>query len=135
MIMHENGPGAPLYATAHQRLLQHIGELEKLQSGWDSYGAIKIEDAARANAVAFVTMLLPRLDAPVPPPVVGPTPDGGVVLRWETSEGEVMVKLLSLGGEYYVAKRGADEVLEEGAVGSLESLANAIARSLRSLCC
>ncbi len=122
-----------LQDPAYLDALKQIANLGNLREGWDSYGANRIDEKARSNAVAFIAMLAPRLLPPVPPPVVGPTPDGGVVLRWEPVGGEVMVKLLARGGEYYVAKRDEDKVLEEGEVGHLESLAEAIARFLRFL--
>lgn len=117
---------SPFLDNAYVSVLSQIADLGKLKEGWDSYGGNKIDDAARSNAAAFVTMLVTHLDVPVFPPVVGPSADGGVVLRWEPSDREVVVKLLSHGGEYYVAKRDEENLRYEGEVGSLESLVDII---------
>lgn len=121
---------SPFLDKAYLNALSQITELGKLQEGWDSYRGNKIDEAARSNASAFVTMLATHLHNPVPPPVVGPSADGGVVLRWEPPDLEVVVKLLSHGGEYYVARRDEESLLAEDEVGSLESLVDIIAKFL-----
>jgi len=115
---------------AYLRVLDQISDLGKLQEGWDSYGGNKIEEPARSNAVALLTMLATHLEYPTPPPVVGPSADGGVVLRWEPSGLELVVKLRSRGGEYYVAKRDEESLLAAGEIGRLESIVNTIAKYL-----
>ena len=116
--------------AAYVRVLDQINDLKKLLEGWDSYRGNKIDEAARSSAFVFVTMLATHLHNPVPPPVVGPSADGGVVLRWEPPDLEVVVKLLSHGGEYYVARRDEESLLAEGEVGSLESLVDLIRKFL-----
>ena len=106
----------------YDAVIRAIRDLAALQPGWDSYRGAPVGEEARRRALAFVTTLLTHLDAPVPPPVVGPSPDGGVVLRWVSGDHEVVIIFFGDGGEYSVAHRGCDEILEEGRVGRPESL-------------
>lgn len=126
--------GAPqtILPPPYVRLLDQIHNLGKLSEGWDSYGASRISDEARTNAVRFVAMLVTHSDEPVPVPAVGPSVEGGVVLRWELGDVEVMVRLLSKGGEYFVAKRDEDELLAEGDIGRFEALVERLKRFLVS---
>lgn len=114
------------------RTVREIGELERLPEGWDSYGAKAVSEAARHRAVALLTMLASRMDGPLFPPVVGPSVDGGVTLRWEPRDLEVVVTLLPCGGEYYVAPRDGDRVTAEDEIGSLEAAAKRLAQYLTS---
>ncbi|MBI1892500.1 MAG: hypothetical protein HYS14_00070 [Candidatus Rokubacteria bacterium] len=114
-------PRPALLDPDYQRVVAEISELARLRENWDSYGANPIDSQARANAVTLVTMVATHVPKRVPPPIVGPSTAGGVVLRWEPRDLEVVVTVLSRGGEYYVAERHTDRVLEEGEVGRPEA--------------
>lgn len=124
--------GAPqtILPLPYVRVLDQIHNLRKLSEGWDSYGAERISDEACTNAVRFVAMVVTHSDGPMPVPIVGPSVEGGVVLRWELGDVEVMVKLLRKGGEYFVAKRDANELLAEGEIGRFEALVERLKRFL-----
>lgn len=115
-------PASVCRHPAHERTIAAIDELATLRPGWDSYAAAPIEEAARRRAIAFVTTLLTHLDCEVPVPTVGPSPDGGVVLRWLTSDLDIMVTFLAQGGEYSVVHRDRKELIETGSIGRPESL-------------
>ena len=74
-----------------ERALDEIRTLETLREGWDSYNAPAIAPEARSRACAFMTMLATHLGSRVSLPVIGPTPAGGVKLRWDDSNREVEV--------------------------------------------
>lgn len=114
----------------YRAAVRQIEDLKSLPAGWDSYGAKAIEPIARENAIAFLTMVATHIDKPLPEVVVGPSANGGVVLRWEPGSLEVVVTLLSRGGDYYVAERDGDRVIEDGDVGSLEACVKLISQYL-----
>lgn len=108
-----------------QRALNEIRALDALTEGWDSYGAPAIAPEARSRACAFITMLATRLGDRVSPPVIGPTPGGGVMLRWDDDRREVEVAFLRTGGGYSIVDRQSGEV-QEGEVGRPEGVLRAV---------
>lgn len=62
-----------------QPTLQRIGELMGLPRGWDSYGAVPVDE----NVVVFSLTILPLImgDA-TPPPQIVPTSEGGLQFDW-----------------------------------------------------
>ncbi len=121
-----------IVAPVYLQILDQIHALGKLPEGWDSYGASRVDEEARTNAARFATMLVTHMDAPVPVPVVGPSAEGGVILRWESGDLEVVVKVLKKGGEYYVARRDRDDLVDEGEIGRLEALVSRLRSFLLS---
>jgi len=107
---------------AYERVLRDIGSLSTLPEGWDSYKGAPISKEAQNRATAFIITLLTHLDWRVPPPTVGPSPTGGVVLRWISSRYDVMLNFLPEGGEYSVVDLQVNEVLDEGLIGRPESV-------------
>lgn len=103
-------------------VFQQIASLGKLKKGWDSYGGAPIPKEAQRRAVAFLGTLLTHIDRRVPPPTVGPSASGGVVLRWVTESYDVILTFLASGGEYSVVDRARDAVVVEGQVGRPETL-------------
>ena len=110
-----------------EQALSQIRALETLSEGWDSYGAAAIAPEARSRACVFLTMLATHLENRVTPPVIGPTPAGGVMLRWDDEKREVEVTFLRTGGDYSVVDRVSHDVLE-GEVGSPEGVLQAVQR-------
>ncbi len=106
----------------YSKVFDQVHALGQLQEGWNSYRGAPIGEEARRRAVAFLATVLTHLDEPVPAPSVGPSPDGGVVFRWDTGDYEVEIVFLREGGEYSVARRGREDLLEEGAIGRPESI-------------
>lgn len=61
------------------RVAQRIGELLRLGSSWDSYGALPISPAEAATALEI---LLRTADSRTPEPQIVPTSEGGLQLEW-----------------------------------------------------
>lgn len=57
----------------------------------------------------------------VPPPDVGASPNGGVVLRWLTEDREVEIHFFASGGDYSVTRR-KDGATMEGELAHLDPL-------------
>ncbi len=114
-------------ARPYGDVIDRIHGLHTLKAGWNSYHAGLIEKDARARAIRFVGSL-PNLGRPVPPPIVAPTPNGGVALHWDAGDREVDIIFLSRGGEYSVALRKSDEVLAEGPVDRVDLLKDVVGR-------
>lgn len=123
-------PSGEILPEPLRRTVAEIQELSRLPDGWDSYGARAVEVEAQGRAVALLAMLVNHIEGPVAPPTVGPSVNGGVVLRWEPGDREVVVTLLADGGDYYVADREGDHVWAEGEVGSLDPFVRRLARYL-----
>ena len=115
-----------------ERALDEIRTLETLREGWDSYNAPAIAPEVRSRACAFMTMLATHLGSRVSLPVIGPTPAGGVMLRWDDSNREVEVTFLRTGGEYSIVDGETGEVVQEGDVGRPEGVLRAIQPYIRS---
>lgn len=119
--LHPAGPDKFRDSVLHE-VVRAISRLSDLKPGWDSYGGALVEEAAQKGAVRFVTMLFTHLDTPVVAPTVGPSADGGVILRWLTGEVEVTFKFFNDVGEYDIANRENGEILKEGVIGRPEAL-------------
>ncbi|MBI4484091.1 MAG: hypothetical protein HY652_14540 [Acidobacteria bacterium] len=103
--------------------LAEISRLAERGEGWDSYGASRIEPQARENAVQFLRFLQ-AIGGRVPPPIVGASASGVVVLQWLSAESEVYVEIAKTTFEYYVARPDQDAVIIEGALNELKDLAS-----------
>jgi hypothetical protein len=103
-------------------VLQQIDDLASLQDGWDSYGGSRPTEGARTRAKVLMATLYTRLGRGVPRPTVGPSADGGVVLRWRGPQYDVMLTVLADGGEYSVVDRRSDKVVSEGEIGFPDAL-------------
>jgi hypothetical protein len=123
----ERQPYSPVLPPALQRTVVEITGLPLLPRGWDSYGADPVSERAMHRAIAFLTMLATHPERSIPPPVVGPSVNGGVVLQWDIGTREVVVTLLPDGGEFYVAERDSHEAAIEGEIGDLEASIRRIA--------
>jgi hypothetical protein len=83
--------------------LAAIDRLSDLPEGWDSYGAPQITEAALEFAKGCVTRIQNTLGAHYATPLVGPTPEGGVMLAWRKERGaEVDVLCSPSGGARFV---------------------------------
>lgn len=69
---------------------QQFAPLRGLASGWDSYGAPPIDDAAIQAALSLVVDLSV---AHLPLPAVVPTSKGGVSLEWRHGPQEIVVEI------------------------------------------
>lgn len=81
-------PSQPLYGTA----VRQVQELAAIDRGWDGHDAAPPRAEAVAEALAFLADIETFCRGLVPAPMVGPTPDGGVVLVWRraSSEAEIL---------------------------------------------
>lgn len=110
--------------------LAQISRLTDLREGWDSYGGRKIESEARQAAGQFLKILY-GLGGPIPRPIVGPSPNGAVVLQWFLPRYEIFAELGPDTCEYYVALRDQDDVIQEGSIDSVEELVRRLLPFLR----
>ena len=74
-------------SSAASDTVAKINQLKELGPEWDSYSAGGIGLSALENAKSLVYELARALGSQFVPPVVGPTPDGGVVLIWRRGAG------------------------------------------------
>ncbi len=79
-----------------------IDELKELQPNWDSYGAPVIDLAAREDAKGFLHSVEKTIGPEHADPFVGPTPEGGVVLIWRTSDQRKVEVFFSSEGARFV---------------------------------
>jgi hypothetical protein len=100
-------------------VISAIVDLGKLEPGWNSYDAPRVAEAAQLKAIALVNDFQ-NISAPVPPPDVGPTPEGGVALRWLTRDREIDVHFTADDAEYTVLRRGTTTVVTEGRLVGLD---------------
>ena len=113
------------FIECYRPALAQIGRLAELNEGWDSYGANRIDTEAIGAAVRFLGLLHGK-GVPVAPPIVGPSPSGGVALQWFLPQFEIFTEISSEAAEFYVARSDEDEVFLEGTAGKLEELASTI---------
>ncbi len=87
----------------------HLEKLTALQRGWDGHGAEPVAPGAVARALEFLRGLDISYRGAVPPPAVGPLPDGAVTLVWRDKDQEVEITFANSGEtiEYAVSDREA----------------------------
>lgn len=105
----------------YQAVIGEILALQKLAQGWDSYGAEPVNKAALLRAISLVNSF-EGLGKTVPPPVIGASPDGAVILRWLTLDREVDIVFRETGGECTIMRRGTHDVLIERSLSSVDPL-------------
>lgn len=79
-----------------------IDRLADLPEDWDSYEAPKISEVSRELAKSCLNQIQRLLGSKYANPVVGPTPDGGVVLIWRKEQGSEVELLCSAIGARYI---------------------------------
>lgn len=104
----------------YQEVIRDILALGHRPAGWNSYRAPKIAEQVQLRAIELVARFDDLGSASVPPPDVGASPVGGVVLRWLTDEGEVEIHFTTSGGEYSVTRKDGQVI--EGDLGHLDPL-------------
>jgi hypothetical protein len=106
-------------------VIEEILALSRRAFGWDTYRGAKVDPQAQQMAIRIVDSF-PLLGY-VPRPMVGLAPDGGVILQWLTSDREIDLHFHAGGGDYLVARRGSDEVIEEDSLHGRDVLKAIIA--------
>lgn len=86
-------PSEPLYGD----VARQVQELAHLHRGWDGHDALPPRPEAIREALVFLTDLETFYLGLVPVPVVGPTPDGGVVFVWRRATSEAEITFLEPG--------------------------------------
>lgn len=110
-----------------QHALREIARLGDLTPGWNSYRADSIKAPVRERARQFLMRLrAERTDIPMP--IIGPSPDGGVVFQWREKRHEVEIVFLPQATEYSVARRGEASFLLEGDYADTEFLVKDVVR-------
>lgn len=120
------------FLDAFRPVLAQLTWLAQLEEGWDSYGAPRIEEAARYHAALLLGHLYNQMDS-LPLPIVGPSPSGSVVLEWRWPDLELRVHAGSDVCDYYVAHPDEDDVRDQGAfrMSELDSIAQVLLPVLR----
>jgi hypothetical protein len=111
-------------------VVEEIRRLGKLDRGWNTYRAGRINDEAQEQAIAFVGSLT-TLAERVPAPKVVPTPNGGVGLHWLTRDRDVEVVFFAKGGEYTIAQRGSAEIIDAGPISQVDLLKDVVRDHVR----
>ena len=116
--------------VSRSSVLERLDELERLEAGWDGYGADPIDSACLDNVRAIIERLF-SLQAPQPD--VTPTTYGTISLDWEIDGTTLCVEV---GNERYSAfLEMADGELEtEEGVVSRQVLPPLLEKALRRLC-
>lgn len=93
----------PIYREVARRLQ----ELVHLRRGWDGHDGLPPRAEAIREALTFLDDMQTVYRGLVPPPAVGPTPDGGVVLVWRRASSEAEILFLVPGAaEFALSDRG-----------------------------
>lgn len=83
--------------SRYAHVVAQLDELFRLGPGWDGHDAAPVERTSVARAKGFLIELHNRYQGLVPPPMVGPLPDGGVALVWRTEKKEVEIDFIDNG--------------------------------------
>lgn len=109
----------------YQSLLTEVEQLRAVPRGWDSYRGDPVDEIAVQRAVGLIARFQDLME-PVPRPVIGPTADGAVVLRWELDDRDVDIVFRRVGGRYLIAKPDTDEIFEEGTLDYIDPLKHVV---------
>src|SRR6266496_3882486 len=91
--------------------VEAMHRLLRLEEGWDSYGARRIEP----KAVDSARNLLIRTAKPeTPPPIVVPSPRGGVQLEWHMNGIDLEVEAFPEGRFSVYVERPGESIEREG---------------------
>lgn len=92
--------------AVYSEVAEHVRELARLHRGWDGHDGLPATPQAISRALTFLMQLEAASSGLVPPPLVGPLPDGGVALVWRLQQQEVEVLFREDGTvEYTVSDR------------------------------
>ena len=106
----------------YRGIFDDILALAKRPQGWNSYDADQAVKDAIIDALGLVNSFH-KLGRIVPPPDVGLSPDGALVLRWLLPDLEVEIECRGLSlGEYSVVRRDRHTVIAEGSLEDLDPL-------------
>ena len=114
----------------YSHVVQEIKKLSELDGGWNGYRAGRILPEAQQQAISFVGRFS-DLPVRIPAPSVAPTPNGGVALHWLSADHEVELIFLAAGGEYLVAQRGREDVVDAGAMDHVDPLKDIVQAYVR----
>lgn len=106
-----------------RKVINEIIALGNRPHGWNSYGASKVAPTAQLHAIDLVSRF-EDLGEQVPPPDVGASADGGVILRWEAHDGDVEIVFMPDGEEYSVSH--GDRTIAAGRVAGLDPLKDVV---------
>lgn len=108
-------------------LIRELLRVAELGRDWDSYGAPPVDPDAVYSAIRLVADFA-KLTSPVPFPDVGPTPDGGVLLRWDLGATEVDVVYHGDRGRYVITRLADDQILAQGELDDVDPLKEVVGR-------
>lgn len=114
----------------YAHVVEEIKNLSELDGGWNGYRAGRILPAAQQAAIGFVGRFS-DLPIRIPAPSVAPTPNGGVSLHWLSGDREIELIFLAKGGEYLIAQRGQDDVIDAGAMDQVDPLKDIVQAYVR----
>ena|SRR5216684_5762 len=94
---------------------QEIEQIAALDANWDGYGALRIQEQTKRNALAAVELML--LWAPVPDIV--PNPNGTISMEWETDSGIGHFEIGQSMYSFYIERQDGDPILSDGSAGDV----------------
>src|SRR5574337_1102537 len=105
-------------------VFDRISSFRYLPQGWDSYNAPQIDQDTIAAAQMVIKLLFQSFGTFLPEPFAAPCSDGGILLEWElpTTEVSVTVGPGGIAFEYLIARKGTDEITDEGTTRDLVTL-------------
>jgi hypothetical protein len=89
---------------------REIEELATLDGNWDGYGALKIQEQTRKNALAAVDLMLYW----APAPDIAPNSNGTISMEWETDSGIGHFEIGQTRYSFYIDREGGDPILADG---------------------
>jgi len=101
-----------------------ISSFRYLPQGWDSYHAPQITQDTIAAAQMIIKFLFQSFGTFLPEPFAAPCSNGGILLEWELPTTEVSVTVGPAGKpfDYLIARKGTDDIIEEGTTPDLVTL-------------
>lgn len=100
-----------------RRTVEQMEELLTFDANWDSYGAEPVSLRAVADAIEVIAIMAGLTSARIPPPVVVPTPAGGIQLEWHQNQIDLEIEVNPARNTRVFV---ADAVSQEELEGSLD---------------
>jgi hypothetical protein len=87
-----------------------IEEIATLEDNWDGYGASRVREQTKTNALAAVLQML--LYAPLPD--IAPNPNGTISMEWESDSGTGHLEIGQSRYSFYIDRHGANAIFCDG---------------------
>jgi len=113
-------------------LRKRIQELERLETGWDSYSASPISNKAIEASISILTQISYRLGSKLIEDVfIAPCADGSIQLEWEFNSKELILKIEPRGKRILYLRVNSSGDESEGTITSQEEIENLLKETLQ----